>query len=88
MKSESSKSQNSINPTFRQCQERTSIIEKGSSILLVVFIVSFLSSLYFLPKYYHTKCREFIISSLIVSSVFTCIVGFLIGKYLTRQSKT
>ena len=88
MKSESINSQNSINPTSKNNEERYRIIEKGSFIILAVFIISFLYSLGILPRYCHTKGFKSIISSLIVSSVFTCIVGFLIGKYLTHQSKT
>jgi NhaP-type Na+/H+ or K+/H+ antiporter len=88
MKLEDSDTENSINPTYRQYQERVIIIEKGSSIISAVFIVSFLYSVGFFTKYYHNKCWESIISSLIVSSIFTCIVGFLIGKYFTRKLKT
>jgi hypothetical protein len=88
MKIEESNSKNSVNPSLTKNQERVTIIKKGSFIILTVFIVGFIYSVGFCTKYYHTKCCESIISSLIVSSIFTCIAGILMGKYLTRKLKT
>ena len=88
MKSESINSQNSINPTSKKNEERYRIIEKGSFIILAVFIISFLYSLGLLPRYCHTKGFESIILSLIFSSIFTCLVGLLIGKYHIQQSNS
>jgi hypothetical protein len=74
--------------TSARNQERNRIIEKGSTIILGVFILSFFYSINFLPKYCHTTRFETIIFSLIVSPIFTCIIGFLIGKYHIQKSNT
>jgi uncharacterized membrane protein len=88
MKLQENKDKKTFDQAFKSNQERLRTIEKGSVIVLAVFIISFLYSLGLLPRYCHTKGFESIISSIIVSSIFTCIIGFLVGKYLTRQSKT
>lgn len=88
MKIEESNSTTPVNPSIIKNQERVVIIKKGSFIILAVFIVLFFYADGLFTKYYHTKCCESIISSLIVNSIFTCILGFLIGKYLTRKLKT
>jgi hypothetical protein len=69
-------------------QERNRIIEKGSKIIVAVFIVSFIYSLSFLLKYCQTTQFESIISALIFSLTFTCLVGFLVGKYLIQKSNS
>jgi uncharacterized membrane protein len=88
MKLQESNDKHPLDRAFRSNQERLRTIEKGSVIIITVFIISFLYSLGLLTRYCHTKSFESIILSIIISSIFTCAIGFLTGKYLTRQSKT
>jgi hypothetical protein len=74
--------------TSARNQERNRIVEKGTKIIIAIFIVSFFYSLGFLLKYSQTTQFESIILSLIFSSIFTCIIGFLIGKYHIQKSNT
>lgn len=76
------------NSTLRQNQERVRNIKKVGDIIIVVFIISFIYSLGFLLKYCDTQFFHSIILSIIVSLIFTCIVGYLMGKYHIRKSKT
>jgi hypothetical protein len=79
---------NSKDVTSARNQERNRIVEKGTKIIVAILIVSFFYSLGFLFKYSQTTQFESIILSLIFSSSFTCLVGFLIGKYLIQQSNS
>ena len=79
---------NSKDATSARNQERNRIVEKGTKIIVAIFIVSFFYSLGFLLKYSQTTLFESIILSLIFSSSCTCLVGFLIGKYLIQQSNS
>jgi hypothetical protein len=79
---------NSKDATSARNQERNRIVEKGTKIIIAIFIVSFFYSLGFKLKYFQTTLFESIILSLIFSSSFTCLVGFLIGKYLIQQSNS
>jgi hypothetical protein len=79
---------NSRDATSARNQERNRIIEKGTKIIIAIFIVSFFYSLGFLIKYSQTTLFESIILSLIFSSSCTCLVGFLLGKYLIQQSNS
>jgi hypothetical protein len=74
--------------TSARNQERNGIVEKGIKIIIAIFIVSFFYSLGFLLKYSQTMLFEAIILSLIFSSSCTCLIGFLIGKYLIQQSNS
>jgi hypothetical protein len=67
-------------------QERNRIIEKGTKIIAPIFIVSLIYFLGFLLKYCQLTRFESIILSLISSSIFTCKVGPVIGKYLVQRS--
>ena len=79
---------NSKDATSARNQERNRIVEKGTKIIVAIFIVSFFYSLGFLFKYFQTTLFESIILSLIFSSSCTCLIGFLIGKYLIQQSNS
>lgn len=74
--------------TFTRCRERNRIIKKGSKIFVAIFIVSFFYSLGFLLKYCQTTHFESIISSLIVSSIFTRTVTCCVGKYINPKQTT
>jgi hypothetical protein len=69
-----------INSTFERNQKRNRVVKKGSQIFVALFTLSFIYSLGFLIKYCQITHFESIISSLLVSSIFTCIVTCCIGK--------
>ncbi len=86
MKFEKIQTKSSIDYTLRQNKERLRNIEKGTKIIAPIFIVSLIYSLGFLLKYCQLTRFEFIILSLISSSIFTCKVVSVIDKYLVQRS--
>jgi phosphate/sulfate permease len=79
---------NSSDYALKCNQERVDNISKGSEIIIGIFIASLVYSLGFLFKYYQTTLFQSIVLSLIISTIFTCMAGCLLGKYYTSKSNT